>query len=83
MKRISTTDIQHRILETVENSPNRLTVTDIMRLLVDESIDRKAVRNSLKRLMVSDELSFSCLHGHTFVEKSFFHPVRLSRHVLV
>lgn len=77
------TDIQRQILDTVKNSSGRLTVTDILDMLATGATGRKTIRNSLKMLVESGELTYSCSHGHTFVEQSFFRPVRLSRHVLV
>lgn len=83
MNPVSLTNLQHQILQTVENSSARLTVTDIMKLMAGDTVDRKTLQKKLKLLMASGELVFNSINGHTFVEKSFYRPVRLSRHVLV
>lgn len=62
----------------------KLTPAVLQKMLAAKyGLGKKQIKTLIRELISSGEIAYACEHGHTFLERSFHKPVRISSHVLL
>ncbi len=72
-------DIKKQIMKLVSDSPAKLTHRDLEKELSQNCLSRKDIKLAIKELAESNEIVYTNIYGHSFLEKSFNKPVRISK----
>jgi ribosomal protein L11 methylase PrmA len=76
--------IRQKITNYVSASPRRLTQRDIIReMSLQFSATRKEINAALRSLLEANELVYSYIDGHSFVEASLEKAVRITERIVL
>ena len=76
--------IRDDVMTIIASSPARISPSTLEKLISERyRLSRKQIKTVIRDLVSSGELTYTYEHGHTFVERSFTRPVRISRHVVL
>jgi ribosomal protein L11 methyltransferase len=76
-------DLKHIIYKTIIEANRKMTPGDVEKAIASTGVTRKTVRLAIKDLVGQGELSYTCVYGTSFLERSFDRPVRLSKRILI
>ena len=72
------------VIATIASSTAKITPSVIEKLLVERyGLNKQQIKTVIRELVFSGELTYTYEFGHTFLERSFAKPVRISRHVVL
>lgn len=81
------TDVQtisSDVIATIASSTAKITPCVIEKLFVERyGLNKQQIKTMIRALVSSGELTYTYEFGHTFLERSFSKPVRISRHVVL
>jgi len=76
--------IKHKVAETVFESDKHLTQLDIEKELANRYFyPKKQIKQAIKVLVAEQTLAYTYKYGHSFLEKSFNKPVRISKRIVI
>jgi ribosomal protein L11 methyltransferase len=76
--------IKQKVTESVFESAKHLTQLDIEKELANSYFyPKKQIKQAIKALVAEQTLVYTYKYGHSFLEKSFNKPVRISKHVVL
>lgn len=76
--------IKHKVAETVFESSKHLTQLDIEKELANRYFyPKKQIKQAIKALVAEQTLAYTYKYGHSFLEKSFNKPVRISKQIVI
>ncbi|MEA3279592.1 MAG: 50S ribosomal protein L11 methyltransferase [Thermodesulfobacteriota bacterium] len=76
--------IKQKAAEIVFESAKHLTQQDIEKELANRHFyPKKQIKQAIKALIAEQTLVYTYKYGHSFLEKSFNRPVRISKHVVL
>jgi len=76
--------IKQKVAETVFESAKHLTQLDIVKKLVNRYFyPKKQIKQAINALVAEQALVYTYKYGHSFLEKSFNKPVRISKRVVI
>lgn len=76
--------IKQKVTETVFESAKHLTQLDIEKQLANRYFyPKKQIKQAIKALVAEQTLAYTYKYGHSFLEKSFNKPVRISKYVVL
>ena len=76
--------IKQKVAETVFESARHLTQQDIEKELANSYFyPKKQIKQAIKALIAEQTLAYTYKYGHSFLEKSFNRPVRISKRVVL
>jgi len=76
--------LKQKVAETVFESDRCLTQLDIEKELANRYFyPKKQTKQAIKALVAEQTLTYTYKYGHTFLEKSFNKPVRISKRVVI
>jgi len=76
--------IKQKVAETVFESSRHLTQLDIEKELANRYFyPKKQIKQAIKALVAEQTLVYTYKYGHTFLEKSFNKPVRISKRIVI
>jgi len=76
--------IKQKVAEIVFESAKHLTQLDIVKKLVNRYFyPKKQIKQAINALVAEQTLVYTYKHGHSFLEKSFNKPVRISKRVVI
>lgn len=76
--------IKHKVAETVFESDKHLTQLDIEKELANRYFyPKKQIKQAIKALVAEQTLAYTYKYGHSFLEKSFNKPVRISKRIVI
>ena len=76
--------IKQKVTETVFESAKHLTQLDIEKQLANRYFyPKKQIKQAIKGLVAEQTLAYTYKYGHSFLEKSFNKPVRISKYVVL
>jgi len=77
-------EIKKQIIEIIENSTHKITQRDLETAVAAKyKTTSKAIRKIVKSLVSGGKLSYTNIHGRTFIEISYSQPVRVSDHIIL
>ena len=77
-------DLKHIIYKTVLEANRKMPPGDVEKVVAyTAGVDRKRVKLAIRDLVGQGKLSYTYVHGHSFLERSFERPVRLSRRIVI
>jgi ribosomal protein L11 methyltransferase len=72
------------VIATIASSTAKITPSVLEKLLVERyGLKKQQIKTVIRELVFSGELIYTYEFGHTFLERSFAKPVRISRHVVL
>ena len=72
------------VIATIVSSPTKITPSALERHLSEKyGLNKRQIRNLIRDLVFSGELTYTYEFGSTFLERSFSKPVRISRYVVL
>jgi len=81
------TDVQtvsSDVIATIASSTAKITPFVLEKLFVERyGLTKQQIKTVIRALVSSGELTYTYEFGHTFLERSFIKPVRISRHVVL
>ncbi|MCF8067458.1 MAG: 50S ribosomal protein L11 methyltransferase [Desulfobacterales bacterium] len=79
-----TVEIEKQIIEIIENSINKRTQHDLESVIAAQyQATPKKIRALIKGLVSTGKLSYTNIHGRTFIEISYSRPVRVTDHIIL
>ena len=77
-------EIAENILCLIEKSDLKITPSELeKRASAQFNVKRKNIKSVIKSLVEKGDLAYTYIFGRTFIEKSFYKPVYLSKHVII
>jgi ribosomal protein L11 methyltransferase len=82
--KVNIKSIGSAILGKIEESENKITPHDLeIFFSIELSTSRDKIKEAVRKLVDTGELTYVCEYGRTFVVKSFNRPVRVSKRVVL
>lgn len=84
MREDAASTIRDDVIAIIVSSPARISPSSLEKLISERyRFSRKQIKTVVRDLVSSGELTYTYEFGHTFVERSFARPVRISKHVVL